>query len=489
MKRLLLIIVASFGLLVPALAAAHPLGNFTVNTYVRVEASGTDLYVRYIVDRAEIPTLREQDRVRAAGGLDGYAVAQARDLGHGITLSIEGRRVELAAVSQQATEAPGAAGLNTLRLAVWYRAAVTARGGSVIVRDGNFGGRIGWHEALVRTSAGASAGSPSAVNDISDELRHYPAGLLSSPLDARQASFAWMPGDGPARIDGLGAPEAPLAPKNIGFVSGLVRHDLTVGVVLLALLAAMGWGALHALSPGHGKSMIAAYLIGSRGTARHALILSGFVTVTHTLSVIGLGLITLWASELILPETVFAWVNLAAALFVVGIGLWVVWLRVRSERRRRAHERAHQHTHDHRDDGHGHGDHDHGHHGHDHHDHDHGDGAHGHSHAPPADLSFKGLAAAGISAGLLPCPSAMVLMLGAISLGHAAYGLVLVMAFSVGLAGVLAGIGLLFLYARRFMDRLPLGGRIAQAIPVASAVVIVGLGIVLTTRAIPAVFS
>ena len=487
MKRLLLIIVASFGLLVPALAAAHPLGNFTVNTYVRVEASGTDLYVRYIVDRAEIPTLREQDRVRAAGGLDGYAVAQARDLGHGITLSIDGRRVELAAVSQQATEAPGAAGLNTLRLAVWYRAAVTARGGNVSVRDGNFGGRIGWHEALVRTSAGASAGSPSAVKDVSDELRHYPAGLLSSPLDARQASFAWTPGDGPARIDGLGAPEAPLAPKDTGFVSGLVRHDLTVGVVLLALLAAMGWGALHALSPGHGKSMIAAYLIGSRGTARHALILSGFVTVTHTLSVIGLGLITLWASELILPETVFAWVNLAAALFVVGIGLWVVGLRVRSERRRRAHERAHQHGHGHRDDGHG--DHDHGHHGHDHHDHDHGDGAHGHSHAPPADLSFKGLAAAGISAGLLPCPSAMVLMLGAISLGHAAYGLVLVMAFSVGLAGVLAAIGLLFLYARRFMDRLPLGGRIAQAIPVASAVVIVGLGIVLTTRAIPALFS
>jgi ABC-type nickel/cobalt efflux system permease component RcnA len=486
-KRLLLIIVAAFGLLVPALAAAHPLGNFTVNTYVRVEASGSDLYVRYIVDRAEIPTLREQDRVRAAGGLDGYAVAQARDLGHGITLSVDGRRVELGVVSQSAIESPGAAGLRTLRLAVWYRAAVTARGGSVSVRDGNFGGRIGWHEALVRTSAGATAGSPSAVNDVSDELRHYPAGLLSSPLDERQASFAWTPGDGPARIDGLGAPEAPLAAKDTGFVSGLLQHDPTVGVVLLALLAAMGWGAVHALSPGHGKSMIAAYLIGSRGTARHALILSGFVTVTHTLSVIGLGLITLWASELILPETVFAWVNLAAALFVVCIGLWVVGLRVRGERRRRAHERAH----DHPDDGHSHGhdDHDHGHHGHDHHDHDHGDGAHGHSHAPPADLSFKGLAAAGISAGLLPCPSAMVLMLGAISLGHAAYGLVLVMAFSVGLAGVLAAIGLLFLYARRFMDRLPLGGRIAQAIPVASAVVIVGLGIVLTTRAIPAVFS
>lgn len=487
MKRLLLIVVASFGLLVPALAGAHPLGNFTVNTYVRVEASGSALYVRYIVDRAEIPTLREQDRVRAAGGLDGYAVAQARDLVHGITLSVDARRVQLAAVSQQAVESPGAAGLQTLRLAVWYRAVVTARGGSVSVRDGNFGGRIGWHEALVRTSAGASADSPSAVNDVSDELRHYPAGLLSSPLDVRQASFDWTPGDGPAQIDGLGAPEAPPPAKNTGFVSGLVQHDPTVGVVLLALLAAMGWGAVHALSPGHGKSMIAAYLIGSRGSARHALILSGFVTVTHTLSVIGLGLITLWASELILPETVFAWVNLAAALFVVGIGLWVVGLRVRSERRRRAHERAHHHGHGHRDDGHG--DHDHGHHGHDHHDHDHGHGAHGHSHAPPADLSFKGLAAAGISAGLLPCPSAMVLMLGAISLGHAAFGLVLVMAFSLGLAGVLAAVGLLFLYARRFMDRLPLGGRIAQAIPVASAVVIVGLGIVLTTRAIPALFS
>ena len=115
MKRVLLILVAAFGLLVPALAAAHPLGNFTVNTYVRVEASGTDLYVRYIVDRAEIPTLREKDRVRAAGGLDAYAVSQAQELSHGIALSVDGQRIELEPVSQQATEAPGAAGLRTLR--------------------------------------------------------------------------------------------------------------------------------------------------------------------------------------------------------------------------------------------------------------------------------------------------------------------------------------------------------------------------------------
>ena len=488
MKRLVVLATLLSGLLIPALAAAHPLGNFTSNTYVRVEPSGGQVYLRYVVDLAEIPTLRERNRVDAAGGLADYATEQARDLARRLDVRASGRRLALLPASQEAAFNRGAAGLDTLRIAVWYRTRGPVAAGTVEVRDGNFAGRRGWHELVVRASAGARIDSATVpADDVTNELRTYPAGLTTSPLDVRQARFTLTPWTGQGNVDLSGSGAAKAADH--GFLSGLARRDLSVGVVLGALLLAMGWGALHALSPGHGKSMIAAYLVGSRGTARHAFILGAFVTVTHTLSVIGLGLLTLWASELILPETVFAWVNLLAAILVVGIGLWVVWLRVRAWRAHRtrsvgAHHNGHDHNHSDGHSHHHHGDHSHDHAPHEHH--HHGEGGHGHPHAPPADLSVRALAAAGVSAGLLPCPSAMVLMLGAISLGRAAYGLVLVVAFSLGLAVVLSGIGLLFLYARRFMDRLPLGGRIANAVPVVSAIVIVGLGLTLTARAVPA---
>lgn len=486
MRRLVILATALLGLLVPSLAGAHPLGNFTSNTYVRVEPSGGEVFVRYVVDLAEIPTLRERGRVSASGGLAGYATEQARDLARRLDVRASGRRLTLLPASQEAAYNRGAAGLDTLRITVWYRTRGPVAAGPVEVRDGNFAGRLGWHELVVRASAGARVDSATVpADDITNELRTYPADLTASPLDVRQARFTLTPGTGPGSVDVSGSGAAKAA-ADVGFLSGLAERDLSFGVVLVALLLAMGWGALHALSPGHGKSMIAAYLVGSRGTARHAFILGAFVTVTHTLSVIGLGLLTLWASELILPETVFAWVNLLAAILVVGIGLWVVWLRARAWRAQRAGSVDHHHHHDHADghshDHHGEHSHDHGGHGH----HHHGEGGHGHSHAPPPDLSVRALAAAGVSAGLLPCPSAMVLMLGAISLGRTAYGLVLVVAFSLGLAVVLSAIGLLFLYARRFMDRLPLGGRIANAVPVVSAIVIVGLGLMLTVRAVPA---
>ena len=230
------------------------------------------------------------------------------------------------------------------------------------------------------------------------------------------------------------------------------------------------------------------------------------MTLTHVIGVVLLGLITLWASEYILPEDLYPWLNLAAALMVMGIGAWVLGSRYRRLRRDRAHARAHvqglAHHHRgagepegapalvgaaaaHEDTGARAGHHHHGPHGPDGEDHDHDHGAGGHSHAPPEDLSVRSLLAVGASAGIIPCPSAMVLLLGAIALHRVGYGLVLVLAFSLGLAGVLSAIGLLVLYARRFVDRLPLDGRVAAAVPVLSALVIVGLGMYLTLRALP----
>ena len=524
-RGLLVAVVALAALLVGAAAqaSAHPLGNFTVNSYLRVEASGGQLYLRQVVDMAEIPTFRERSTVDADGGLRPYAAARAAERVREIDLTVDGRRATVVPISQTASFRPGAGGLQVLRYSAWYRASgIGAAAGSahrLSVSVSTYAGRIGWHELLVRTSSGARlTGSSVGTKDVADELRSYPGGLLKNPLHVTSATATWTPGTGAGAVAPLTAdPESTVEASSPSGLSGLLDDDLSVGVVILALLLAMGWGALHSLSPGHGKTMVAAYLVGTRGTARHALLLGLFVTVTHTIGVLALGLVTLFASRYILPETLFPWINLIAALAVVGIGASVAWRRLRAMRRRHAHARAHAHDHDHahhhaeaapalvlagvhshgaeaHDHDHGHhhhhhgDDHSHGHghdHGHHHHDHDHHHGPGGHSHAPPEDLSTRSLLVVGASAGLLPCPSALVLLLGAIALDRVGYGLVLVVAFSLGLAGLLSIIGLLVLYARRWVERLPLDGRFAAAVPALSALVIVGLGVMLTVQALP----
>ena len=522
MRRALVALVALAALLVggAAVAAAHPLGNFTVNSYLRVEASGGELYLRQVVDMAEIPTFRERSAIEDAGGLDAYAAARARERAAEIELEVDGRRVAVAPVSQTAEVRPGQGGLEVLRYAAWYRApgAAPDAGGDhrVDVRVPTYRDRLGWHELVVRPSSGAGvAGSTAPADDVSDELRAYPEDRLQSPITVTEASFAWSPGTGAGAVGPLTAdPESRVEEAAPGGLAGLVDDDLSVGVVLLALVLAMGWGALHSLSPGHGKTMVAAYLVGAHGTARHAFLLGLFVTVTHTIGVVALGLVTLFASHYILPETLFPWINLVAAALVVAVGVWVARGRLASLRRRLAHRRAHARglAHDHAHAAHGHehvhgpapalavagaAAHVHGHgHAHGHgrgHGHGHGHGPHhhhhdgpgGHTHAPPEDLSMRSLLAVGATAGIIPCPSALVLLLGAIALDRVGYGLVLVLAFSVGLAGLLSLIGLLVIYARRFIERLPLDGRVASAIPALSALAIIALGVVLMAKAIP----
>lgn len=470
-----------------AQASAHPLGNFTVNTYLRVEASGGELYLRQVVDMAEIPAFRERSAVDDAGGLQPYAERRAAERTGQIDIVIDGRRRTVVPISATASWRPGAGGLQVLRYAAWYRVKgageVSGGGHRVAVDVASYRDRIGWHELLVRSSSGAAiADSTAPTDDQADELRAYPRGLLTRPLHLTEARFTWTPGKGPGAVGPLTThPESRIAATSRGGLDGLLDKKLSVGVVIGALLLAMSWGALHSLSPGHGKTMVAAYLVGTRGTARHALLLGLFVTVTHTIGVIALGLVTLFASRYILPETLFPWINLVAALLVVAVGIRVGWGRLAAMRRRLAHDRAHRldapHAHEHHHHGHARG----------HHDHLHHDGPGGHTHAPPDDLSVRSLLAVGASAGVIPCPSALVLLLGAIALDRVGYGLVLVLAFSVGLAGLLSAIGLLVLYARRVVDRLPLDGRLAAAAPALSALVIVAMGLVLTVRAVPGV--
>jgi ABC-type nickel/cobalt efflux system permease component RcnA len=229
---------------------------------------------------------------------------------------------------------------------------------------------------------------------------------------------------------------------------------------------------VHALSPGHGKAMVAAYLVGTRGTARHAVALGLTVTVTHTIGVFALGAVALALSAYVLPEQLYPWLNLASGLLVLGVGASVVRSRVR-----RARAPAHGHHHHDHDDSHSH-DHDHG--------HDHG---HGHHHHDHADLRPRALLAMGASAGLIPCPSALVVLLGAVAQHQIGLGMVLIVAFSAGLATTLTGLGLLVVAAGRVSTRLSgaRAGRVLAVLPALSAIAIVAVGLTLTAQAVPKV--
>jgi nickel/cobalt exporter len=269
----------------------------------------------------------------------------------------------------------------------------------------------------------------------------------------------------------------------------LQAGELSVPLVVGALVAVMVWGAGHALTPGHGKTIVAAYLIGSRSTPWHALYLGLTVTLTHTLGVFALGLVALFASSYVLPEQLYPWLGAVSGLIVVGLGGTLLWRRVRPLLVRREpdhHHGTHHHGHDHLDHEHLH-DHEHGHpHGHEHHHtHDH---EHRHSHLPPgADgsaVTWRSLLGLGISGGLLPCPSALVLLVTAVSINRAALGMVLVVAFSLGLAGVLTTGGLLFVKGSRLVQRLPRVTAWGQLLPAASALIIMVIGVWLTAEAL-----
>ena len=461
MKRLVLVLAALVAFAIPANAIAHPLGNFTINRYSEVDVSGNRLYVLYVLDLAEIPTFQLE---QGGGGID--ASAYARRIAAGTRLSIDGKAARLAPVRHALAFPPGQAGLRTTRLEVLLSGPRLHGHPFVVYRDNNYAGRIGWKEIVVRAGTGAQLTSSSAPSkSISDRLRAYPKNLLQSPLEVTEARAHVSPGvtAGPApslitRAE-LEQRVAVRAVSDGGFASLIAHERLGAGFIALSLFIAFFWGAAHAFSPGHGKSIVAAYLIGSRGTARHAALLGLTVTVTHTIGVFALGLITLSLSQFIVPDTLYPWLNLVSALLIVAVGLSVLRWRLREW----LHAREHAH-----------GDH------HHHHDHE-----HGHSHDPA--LSLRRLLGVGISGGIIPCPTALVVLLAAISLHRVGYGLVLILAFSFGLAAAMTGIGLLAVTAKRAFRRVNFEAGLIRLLPAVSALVVLGLGVAMTARALPKV--
>jgi nickel/cobalt transporter (NicO) family protein len=434
-------------LFAPAAASAHPLGNFTVNHYAGLEVAGDTVYVRYALDLAEIPTYQLGAEVRRP--------AYARELERQLVLTLDGRRLPLQLVSRRVTSRPGAGGLPTLRLDAVYRAA--GSGTALTFRDTSFPGRIGWREVTIR---GRDGGRVVAANvpprSASDVLRSYPRDQLRSPLDVSTAEATIDLGSAPAEAPTVETVHAS-GHAGGGFAALIEQGDVTVGVLLLSLLIAMFWGAAHALTPGHGKAMVAAYLVGTKGTARHAFLLGGTVTVAHTAGVFALGFVTLGLSAFVVPETLYPWLTLVSGVLVVVVGASVLRQRLRSQRHARAHYNHHHH----------------------HHEHDHGH----HDHA----LTSKGILGVGIAAGLLPCPSALVVLLSAIALHRIGLGLALIVAFSFGLAATITAIGLVAVLARQTFGRVALDGPLVRALPAVSAALILTVGLVITARALPGV--
>ncbi len=484
MRRALVILVvlAGLGVLAPS-AMAHPLGNFSINHLSTVKVSGDRVDVLYVLDEAEIPTTEQQGLSRAE-----LIERKQAELRRNLSLTVDGRRVALRLLEPRLSFPAGQAGLETIRFEQPLRAAVSDPR-RVQLTDNTFADRVGWKAVVSAPGSGTAVRTNAPSGDPTNGLRRYPENLLDSPLDRREASFSVQPGAGTLMAPRAEGGETSTTRTGGDGFAGIFEDAASgEGVLVLLLLAAFGWGALHALSPGHGKAMVAAYLVGTRGKPRHAVALGATVTVAHTVGVFALGFVTLALSQYILPEDLYPWLNLVSGLLVVVIGAAVLRSRINPDGGHGHHHHGHSHEHGHSHTHH-HG-HDRAHHSHDHHHH------HGPDDADDSTVTKRSLIGLGAAAGLIPCPSALVVLLGAISQHEVALGLLLITAFSLGLAGTLTGLGLAVVWARRVVPRLApklslfRGAgvrRLVAAMPAASALVIVAVGCLLTFQALPGV--
>ncbi len=434
-------IICVAAMMIPSVALAHPLGNFTINHYVGIHITEDQLNLEYVVDMAEIPAFSAIRGIDAddSTALDRYAFEACTEYAAGLTVSLDGERLDLEHSGSQAATPPGNAGVPTLRVACSYRTEVGP--GTLMVFNANFEDRIGWRE-MVATSQGVAISTDLPSGSSSARLTAYPEDQLASPPDVRQATV--VIGHGTV-TESTAATPAPVTA-----LGSLVQvESLGLGTSLIAIGAALALGTGHALAPGHGKTVVAAYLVGSRGTARQAIVLALATALSHTLGVAVLGVIAATATVTFEPAIVYPYLSTVAGLVVFGIGARLMWRLIR----RTSHHHDHGHEHPH----------------------------------PPPTLGWKAVAALGLSGGLVPSASAVVLLLGAIHIGQAWFGIVLVAAFGIGMSVALVGSGLLAVLAQRMGWKLlnprRSSGRLALWIPRAAAGAVVALGAAMTVSA------
>jgi ABC-type nickel/cobalt efflux system permease component RcnA len=527
---------------------AHPMGNFSVNHYTKIDLQSDRITVQYFIDLAEIPTYQEmqQGEIQADAKdpvVTRYIANRGRELGLGLSLSLNGEMLPMHMTSSGVIFPPGAGGLPTLKMGFTYEAAYPIGMDRTKVRlrymDNNFPGHTGWKEIVAVASAGSLISSSVPATDRSDALNNYPTDLLNSPPQALEATLVATllpisdltsehtaaaskdrtPSSVPAQaaVISQSTSSAMITAKPVGravktegshtapptsheaalppsfkaattpnasltmranqqqtprskFTELITAPHMSAWFLLTAAFIAIGLGGLHALEPGHGKTIVAAYLVGSRGTAAHAALLGLIVTISHTAGVFALGAITLYASRYIVPEQLYPWLGLFSGLTIVVLGCYMALRRLTGMASDHSHLSGESHSHW-----------------------SFFTGASSESNQKRAEtdsarpVSLTQLVVLGVTGGIIPCPAALIVLLSALALHRIGLGFFLIVAFSVGLAAVLIGFGMLMVFARRFMSRMAVDGPLTQWwLPLASSVFITVLGIALVVQAVSA---
>jgi ABC-type nickel/cobalt efflux system permease component RcnA len=443
-------------------AAAHPLGNFTVNRAVAVTIGPSQVWVRYVVDMAEIPAFTEKDAIDtdddgavSAAEARRWAAGACAAAGAALVATLDGEALPLQpAGAPELTFPAGAGGLDTLRLGCELRGGVAAGSHTIEVRDVTADDRIGWHEVTIRGLDGVEirdADVPALSR--SAQLTSYPADALESPPDVRRGRATFVS----SGAVGATADTAVAAPACRATTDDPLAALLGGGPgPVVGLLAALILGAAHAASPGHGKTLVAAYLVGSRGSVRQAAWLGLTVALTHTLGVFVSGVAVLVAGEWIVPDRLIGWLSLGSGLLVAALGISLV---LRAHAARRAHARAHAH-----------------------------EAEHGHDHTHAHTLRGRELVALGFAGGLVPSASALIVLLVAVTSGQLLFGIALIVAFGAGMAlllGVLAAATTIISGRMAKAGESPAGrwmGRIGPHGPVASGAAVLVAGLVVVVR-------
>jgi ABC-type nickel/cobalt efflux system permease component RcnA len=439
------------------------MGNFSISHYAGIHVQSKTVEVEYIIDMAEIPTFQEMQQTDVH--TQAYLTAKSAALAQNLTLTLDGHSVTLKPVSQSAIFPVGAGNLPTMKIGFVYRAALPESCRTTCdleYNDANFEGRTGWKEIVIAAAKEVHLETNAFATDRSSRLTNYPTDLVNSPPQNTEAKIHFTivrpvvqqptpqitAAPQPAPVDLK--PNKQSSPRN-AFTELVAHKEITFSFAFLAALIAAGLGALHAMEPGHGKTIVAAYLVGSKGTARHALLLGLIVTISHTAGVYLLGAVTLYAQQYIMPDRLYPFLSVLSGVLIAGMGIYILLKRLAGDAFIDDH------------------------------------GPNGHSHGFLSDgaakLSKRQFVILGVTGGMVPCPAALVVLLSAVALHRVGFGLFLIVAFSLGLAAVLIGMGLAAVYAGRLLNKVPVEGKFVRLwMPAASAAMITIFGCVIAVQ-------